>query len=307
MSLKLNIAYPRNNSQKTLEFTDEKKWAKLIDRRIGQEFDGEIIGSEFKGYVFKITGGSDRNGFCMKQGVATRGKVKLLLSPGTPGYRFGREGTRSRRTVRGCIIGNDQAAINVVILKKGDSEIAGLTDKTNPVRLGPKRANKIRKLFNLPKHSDNIGKKDAPKIDVDHLDVTRFVVKRITKEVGDKKYYKAPKIQRLVTSDRIRRKRIQRAHKFDQVKQNAKSLEDFKKKVAGKTADTKNAGKKEAPKAQTATKKDAPKTQTATKKDAPKKDAPKKDAPKAQTQAQAPVKKEAPKASTGGNKKTGKQ
>lgn len=315
MSLKLNIAYPRNNTQKSVEFTDEKKWSKLVDKRIGQEFDGETIGSEFKGYVFKITGGSDRNGFCMKQGVATRSKVSLLLAPGTPGYRFGREGTRVRRTVRGCIISNDQAAINVIILKKGDAEIAGITDKTNPVRLGPKRANKIRKLFNLPKHSDNIGKKDATPVDVDHLDVTRFVVKRTTKEVGDKKYYKAPKIQRLVTNDRIRRKRIHRAQKFDRVKENAKNLQNYKNKVAGKNADAQKAAKKDAPKAQTATKKDAPKAQTATKKDAPKAQAPaKKDAPKAQApvnkeapKAQAPVKKDAPKASTGGNKKAGKQ
>ena len=299
MSLKLNIAYPRNNSQKTLEFTDEKKWAKLVDKRVGQEFDGEIIGSEFNGYVFKITGGSDRNGFCMKQGVATRSKVKLLLAPGTPGYRFGREGTRVRRTVRGCIISNDQAAVNLVILKKGDAEIAGLTDKSNPVRLGPKRANKIRKLFNLPKHSDNIGKKDAPKIDVDHLDVTRFVVKRATKEVGDKKYYKAPKIQRLVTNDRIRRKRVLRARKFETVKENAKALHEHKNKLAGKAAE---AQKKEAPKAATNVKKEAPKKE-APKKEAPKKEAPKKEAPKAVTN----VKKDAPKTQATGNQKTGKK
>ena len=247
MSLKINIAYPRNNTQKTIEFTDEKKWAKLVDRRVGQEFDGEIIGPEFNGYIFKITGGSDRNGFAMKQGVATRSKVKLLLKPGTPGYRFGREGTRIRRTVRGCIIGNDQAAINLVVLKKGDAEIANLTDKSNPVRLGPKRANKIRKLFNLPKHSDNIGKKDANKVDVDHLDVCRFVVKRITKEVGDKKYYKAPNIQRLVTNDRIRRKRTRRAEKYEQVKQNAKMLATYRAKLSGKATETqaKEAAKKQ--------------------------------------------------------------
>ena len=289
MSLKLNIAYPRNNTQKTIEFTDEKKWSKLVDKRVGQEFDGEIIGSEFNGYVFKITGGSDRNGFCMKQGVATRGKVKLLLAPGTPGYRYGREGTRVRRTVRGCIISNDQAAVNLVILKKGDADIADLTDKSNPVRLGPKRANKIRKLFNLPKHSDNIGKKDAAKIDVDNLDVTRFVVKRVTKEVGDKKYYKAPKIQRLVTNDRIRRKRVQRARKYETVKDNAKALRDYKAKAAGKAAE---AQKKDAPK-KDAPKKDAPKATTTTKKDAPK--------------ATTAVKKDAPKTQATGNQKTGKR
>ena len=232
MSLKLNLAYPRNNTQKTIEFTDEKKWAKLIDRRLGQEFEGELIGPEFNGYIFKITGGTDKNGFPMKQGVATRSKVKLLLTPGTIGYRFGREGTRLRKAVRGCIIGNEQASISLVVIKKGEAEIPGLTDTNKPVRLGPKRANKIRKLFNLPKHSDNIGKKDAAKVDVDHFDVCRFVVKRITKEVGDKKYYKAPKIQRLVTNDRLRRKRAKRAEKYEKVKTNAKRLEEYKKSVA---------------------------------------------------------------------------
>lgn len=36
----------------------------------------------------------------------------------------------------------------------GEQEIPGLTDKTQPRRLGPKRASKIRKLFNLSKDDD---------------------------------------------------------------------------------------------------------------------------------------------------------
>lgn len=34
---------------------------------------------EFKGYVFKIMGGCDKQGFPMKQGVLTTGRVHLLL------------------------------------------------------------------------------------------------------------------------------------------------------------------------------------------------------------------------------------
>jgi len=37
---------------------------------------------EFKGYVFKITGGCDKQGFPMKQGVLTPGRVRLLLHRG---------------------------------------------------------------------------------------------------------------------------------------------------------------------------------------------------------------------------------
>ncbi|KAK6050933.1 hypothetical protein COOONC_11563 [Cooperia oncophora] len=36
----------------------------------------------------------------------------------------------------------------------GDQDIEGLTDKVLPRRLGPKRATKIRKLFNLSKEDD---------------------------------------------------------------------------------------------------------------------------------------------------------
>ena len=36
----------------------------------------------------------------------------------------------------------------------GEQEIPGLTDTTVPRRLGPKRASKIRKLFNLTKEDD---------------------------------------------------------------------------------------------------------------------------------------------------------
>merc|ERR1719473_2350759 len=94
-------------------------------------------------------------------------------------------------------------------------------------RLGPKRANKIRRLFGLPKHSDNLLKKDQKKVEVDKFDVNRYVIKRPTKEVGDKKYYKAPKIQRLITAERIRRKRLYRAGRVERAKVGQKAYADY--------------------------------------------------------------------------------
>lgn len=41
-----------------------------------------LLLKEFKGYVFKITGGCDKQGFPMKQGVLTPGRVRLLLHRG---------------------------------------------------------------------------------------------------------------------------------------------------------------------------------------------------------------------------------
>merc|ERR1711972_1082752 len=122
----------------------------------------------------------------MKQGVLHHGRVRLLLKKGMSGYRPGRKGERKRKSVRGCIVNHDMSVLSSVIVRKGDNEIPGLTDSIVDRRLGPKRANKIRKLFDLDKEDD----------------VRKYVVKRKTD-----KCWKVPKIQRLITPQVLRRKR----------------------------------------------------------------------------------------------------
>merc|ERR1712203_807437 len=124
-------------------------------------------------------------------------------------------------------VGTDIACLQLIIVKKGEKELEGLTDVTIPRRLGPKRANKVRRMFMLPKHSDNLHKKEKEAITVDKFDVCRYVVKRTTKEVGDKKYYKAPKIQRLITSERIRRKRVYRQGRVEKAKASATKFDAY--------------------------------------------------------------------------------
>merc|ERR550517_2180813 len=102
----------------------------------------------------RITGGNDKQGFPMKQGVLTNGRVRLLLNKGHSCYRPRRTGERKRKSVRGCIVDGNLAVLAMAIVKKGDAEIPGLTDNTIPRRLGPKRGSKIRKLFNLSKEDD---------------------------------------------------------------------------------------------------------------------------------------------------------
>ena len=118
------------------------------------EAEGEALGEEFNGYVFRISGGNDKQGFPMKQGVLCNHRVKLLLRAGASCYRQRRSGERKRKSVRGCVVGPDLAVLNLVVVKQGDAEIEGLTDTQVPVRLGPKRASKIRKLFALTKDDD---------------------------------------------------------------------------------------------------------------------------------------------------------
>lgn len=70
-------------------------------------------------------------------------------------------------------------------------------DVSNPRRLGPKRANKIRKLFALTKDDD----------------VRKYVVRRKITREGKKDNEKAPKIQRLITPQSLQRKRREVAAK----------------------------------------------------------------------------------------------
>lgn len=68
------------------------------------------------------------------------------MTLGSSGYRPRKRGERKRKSVRGCIVGSDLSVLNLVVVKKGDAEIEGLTDQVKPRRLGPKRASRIRKL-----------------------------------------------------------------------------------------------------------------------------------------------------------------
>jgi small subunit ribosomal protein S6e len=191
--MKLNISYPKHGANKMLEIEDEKKLRVFTDKRLSEEVPGDTLGDEFKGYVFKIAGGFDKQGFAMVQGVATAGRVRLLLDGRTGMYTPKRSGCRKRKSVRGCIVGNDLSCLNLVIVHKGPQELPGLTDpdSNKPSMRGPKRATKIRKLWGLTKEDD----------------VRLFVPKRkITKE-GKKEQIKSPKIQRLVTPVTLRRKK----------------------------------------------------------------------------------------------------
>uniref|UniRef100_A0A8C9BKN9 Small ribosomal subunit protein eS6 n=1 Tax=Phocoena sinus TaxID=42100 RepID=A0A8C9BKN9_PHOSS len=79
-------------------------------------------------------------------------RIRLLLSKGHSCYRPRRTGERKRKSVRGCIVDANLSVLNLVIVKKGEKDIPGLTDTTVPRRLGPKRASRIQSNVSLQEH-----------------------------------------------------------------------------------------------------------------------------------------------------------
>ena len=124
------------------------------------------------------------------------------------------QGERKRKSVRGCIVDGNLAVLNLAIVKKGEAEIPGLTDNTIPRRLGPKRASKIRKLFNLTKDDD----------------VCQYVIRRpLPQKEGKKQKFAAPKVQRLVTPVMLQRKRHRLALKRRRGEKNRLAAAEYAK------------------------------------------------------------------------------
>jgi len=161
----------------------------------------------------------------MRQGVLVNRRVRLLLRRGMPCYRPKRKGERKRKSVRGCIVGPDIAALSVIIVKRGEQDLTGLTDVEIPKRLGPKRVDKIKKMFNLTKNDD----------------VRDYIVRRKVKSASGKVRIKKPKIQRLITSTikhrrKSMKKRLEnrRINSYEKRKQYFEKLTGVQKSVAKK-------------------------------------------------------------------------
>ncbi|KAK1840140.1 40s ribosomal protein s6, partial [Colletotrichum chrysophilum] len=240
--MKLNISYPANGSQKLIEIEDERKLRVFMEKRMGAEVPGDSVGDEFKGYIFKITGGNDKQGFPMKQGVMHPTRVRLLLSDGHSCYRPRRTGERKRKSVRGCIVGMDLSVLALSIVKQGEADIPGLTDVVHPKRLGPKRATKIRKFFSLTKDDDVcVLLSQCPRSgNISHF-VRKYVIRREVQPKGEgkKPYTKAPKIQRLVTPQRLQHKRHRIALKRRQAEKVKDEANEYAQILAKRVAERK--------------------------------------------------------------------
>ena len=182
---------------------------------------------------------------------------KVLLTKGCSLFRFRkgyhRSGIRIRRLVRGCIISHDIKNVHLKIIKKGAKPIPGLTEEKDaqPKRLGPKRATKILKQFGLTAVYNEKKKNKEERKNLRFM-ITKFAPKRSVKTKNGKEYVKAAKIQRLITPDRLRRKRLlkaiqkQRREKAEKDQKEYQELvkKEFKKKPAASASKEQKKSKK---------------------------------------------------------------
>ena len=84
-----------------------------------------------------------------------------------------------------------------------------------PNRLFKKRRNKIAAVFGLDSKKD---------------DVCKYVAKREIKR-GDKTHYKAPKVQRLITEKRLRRKKLIKREKLQRFKTSKEDAAKYEKLI----------------------------------------------------------------------------
>lgn len=139
-------------------------------------------------------------------------------------YRSRRKGERKRKSVRGCIVDGNLSVLALIVVKKGEKEIEGLTDRQVPRRLGPKRASKIRKLYNLSKEDD----------------VRSYVVRRpLPAKEGKKQRFTAPKVQRLITPVVLQRKRHRLAIKKKRQTQAKEQQAEYAKLLAQRKKESK--------------------------------------------------------------------
>lgn len=80
------------------------------------------------GYMIKLTGGTDRDGFPMRGDLPGPGRRKILVAGGV-GYHPKAKGVRRRKTMRGREISSDISQINAVIVEYGQKPLSEIFPK----------------------------------------------------------------------------------------------------------------------------------------------------------------------------------
>lgn len=111
---KIIISDPEKGNSKVVEL-EETRAVPLIGRKIGEMIDGSVV--DLPGHKVQITGGSDKDGFPIRQNVHGGVRRRVVLSGGV-GFNPQNDGERRRKTVRGNVITDEIVQLNMKIVEK---------------------------------------------------------------------------------------------------------------------------------------------------------------------------------------------
>lgn len=151
--MQINIAYPQNGSNLTIK-ANSHGVQRLTGLKILDTFDGKILEEKYSGCLFQINGGCDREGFPMSPKFLTDKRKRPILKKGDIGFHPTRKGMKKRKTVRGNIVSDEIAMLNVSLIKSNEIGIEGLTDKYVPITHWPKRINKLKAKLSIPSNQN---------------------------------------------------------------------------------------------------------------------------------------------------------
>ena len=140
ISSKVGKAYQVEKEQNTC--------AALMGKTIGNEFSGDLIG--LNGYTLVITGGSDKDGFAMRNDIEGVVRKRFLLIKGV-GFKGTKrrdkkivklDGLKRKKTLRGNTLADDIVQINCIVSKEGSEKLEKLLGGKKKKKEGDKDAPK---------------------------------------------------------------------------------------------------------------------------------------------------------------------
>jgi small subunit ribosomal protein S6e len=111
---KIIVSDSQTGTSKSVEL-EETRALTLIGRKMGEVIDGSMV--NLPGHKVQITGGSDKDGFPMRQSVHGGVRRRVILSGGV-GFNPRDDGERRRKTVRGNVITEEIVQVNMKIVEK---------------------------------------------------------------------------------------------------------------------------------------------------------------------------------------------
>ena len=139
MAIKLVVSDPKSKRA----FQKEVEPVHLVGKKLGDKVSGEAFG--LAGYEIEVTGGSDKEGFPMRNDLPGPARKRLVLTGGT-GFHPKRKGQRKRKSVRGNTISEDIAQVNAKVTKAGAKPVNELWSlELKPTKKETKAAEKKAK------------------------------------------------------------------------------------------------------------------------------------------------------------------